>query len=95
MIVAVEAASHGGGGHSVGIDFFADDFVGISETPEGLQKQNREGTIEHTRKRRVAANVRKVRSRCMERQTRWTRRCVGGDEENRRMWHGEVWYARW
>ena len=35
---------------------FADDFVGISETPEGLQKQT-EKALEYTRKWRVKANV--------------------------------------
>ena len=37
---------------------FADDFVGISETPEGLQKQT-EKALEYTRKWRVTANVKK------------------------------------
>ena len=37
---------------------FADDFVGISETPEGLQEQ-REKALEYTRKKRVTANVKK------------------------------------
>ena len=37
---------------------FADDFVGISETPEGLQKQI-EKALEYTRKWRVTANVEK------------------------------------
>ena len=37
---------------------FADDFVGISETPEGLQKQI-EKALEYTRKWRVTANVKK------------------------------------
>ena len=37
---------------------FADDFVGISETPEGLQRQI-EKTLEYTRKWRLAANVKK------------------------------------
>ena len=41
MIIAVEAAKQG---VTMGEDtmsglMFADDFVGISETPEGLQKQ--------------------------------------------------------
>ena len=35
-----------------------DDFVGISETPEGLQRQI-EKTLEYTRKWRLAANVKK------------------------------------
>ena len=37
---------------------FADDFVGISETPEGLQKQI-EKALEYTRKWRVTANVKR------------------------------------
>ena len=37
---------------------FADDFVGISDTPEGLQKQI-EKALEYTRKWRVTANVSK------------------------------------
>ena len=37
---------------------FADDFVGISETPEGLQK-HMEKALECTRKWRVTANVKK------------------------------------
>ena len=36
----------------------ADDFVGIPETPQGLQKQI-EGVPKHTRKSRVAANIKK------------------------------------
>ena len=51
MIVAVEAARQG---VTVGKDTVsglksADDFVGISETPEGLQKQI-EKALEYTRK---------------------------------------------
>ena len=40
VMIAVEAAKHGvtGGGDTVSGLMFADDFVGISETPEGLQK---------------------------------------------------------
>ena len=37
---------------------FADDFVGISETPEGLQKQI-EKALENARKWRVTANIKK------------------------------------
>ena len=37
---------------------FADDFVGISETPEGLQKQT-EKALDNTKKWRVTANVKK------------------------------------
>ena len=37
---------------------FADDFVGVSESPEGLQKQI-EKALEYTRKWRVRANVKK------------------------------------
>ena len=62
MIVAVEAAKQG---VTVGEDttvvsglMFADDFVGIAETPEGSQKQI-EKALEHTRKLRVTANVKK------------------------------------
>ena len=38
---------------------FADDFVGISETPEGLQKTQKENVLEYTRKWRVTAKVKK------------------------------------
>ena len=60
MIVAVEAAKQR---VTVGEDrvpglMFADDFVGVSETPEGLQKQI-EKALEYTRKWRVTANVKK------------------------------------
>ena len=60
LIVAVEGARQG---VTVGEDtvsglMFADDFVGISETPEGLQKQIEEA-LEYTRKWRVTANVKK------------------------------------
>ena len=59
MIVAVEAAKQG---VTVGEDavsglMFADDFVGISETPQGLQQI--EKTVEYIRKWRVTANVKK------------------------------------
>ena len=49
MIVAVEALMEGVtvGGDAVSGLMFANDFVGISETPEGLQKQIREGTRVH------------------------------------------------
>ena len=58
--MAVEAAKKG---VTMGEDtmsglMFADDFVGISETPEGLQGQI-EKAIEYTRKWRVTANVKK------------------------------------
>ena len=62
MTVAVEAAKQG---ITVGEDtvsglMFADDFVGISETPEGLHKQiERAFLIEYKRKWRVTANVKK------------------------------------
>ena len=57
LIVAVEAARQG---VTVGEDavsglMFTDDFVAISETPEGLQKQT-EKALEYTRKWRVTAN---------------------------------------
>ena len=59
MIVAVEAAKQGVTvGETVSGLVFADDFVGISETPEGLQKQI-EKALEYTRKWRVTANVKK------------------------------------
>ena len=56
--IAVEAAKQG---VTVGEDtvsglMYANDFVGISETPERLQKQI-EKTLEYTRKWRVTANV--------------------------------------
>ena len=46
LIVAVEAAKQGVtmGGDTVSGLMFADDFVRISETPEGLQKTDRKGT---------------------------------------------------
>ena len=52
MIVAVEAAKQG---VTIGEDMvsglmFAHDFVGISETPEGLQKQIEEALEEYNRK---------------------------------------------
>ena len=58
LIIAIEAAKQG---VKVGADMvsglmFADDFVGISDTPEGLQKQI-EKALEYTRKCRVTANV--------------------------------------
>ena len=56
--VAVEAANQGvtmGEDRISGL-MFADDFVGLSETPEGLRKQI-EKTPEYTRKWRVKANV--------------------------------------
>ena len=60
LIVAVEAAKQG---VTVGEDtmsglMFADDFVGILDTPEGLQKQI-ETALEYTRKWRVTVNVKK------------------------------------
>ena len=60
LIVAVDAAKQG---VTVGEDTvsglrFADDFVGISETPERLQKQI-EKALEYTRKWRGTANVQK------------------------------------
>ena len=60
MIVAVEAAKQGvtvREGTVSGL-MLADDFVGTSETPEGLQKQI-EQALEYTRKWRVTANVKK------------------------------------
>ena len=60
LIVAVEAARQG---VTVGEDtvsglMFADYFVGISETPEGLQKHIHKA-LEYTRKWRMTANVKK------------------------------------
>ena len=43
-----KARSHDGGRYGVGVDV-ADDIVGISETPERLQKQIRESTRLHLR----------------------------------------------
>ena len=48
------------GGDTVSRLLFADGFVGISETAEGLQKQTETALlIEHTRKWRVSAIVKK------------------------------------
>ena len=60
MKVAGEAANQGvtTGEDTVSGLMFADDFVGISETPEGLQRQI-EKALEYTRKWRVTANVKK------------------------------------
>ena len=60
MTVAVEAAKQG---VTVGEDtvsglMFADDLVGITERPEGLQKQV-EKALEYTRKWTVTTNVKK------------------------------------
>ena len=60
MIVAVEAAKQG---VTVGEDtasglMFEGDFVGMSKTPVGLHKQI-EKALEHTKKWRVKANVKK------------------------------------
>ena len=67
MIVAVEAANQEvtmGKGTVSGL-MLADDFVGISETPEGLQKQIQKA-LEYTRKWGVTANVKKCAvSSCM------------------------------
>ena len=67
MIVAVEAARQGVtvGEETVSGLMFADDIVGISETPEELQKQI-EKTLEYTRKWRVTANVKKCEVVCNE-----------------------------
>ena len=60
MIVAVEAANQEVtmGEDTVSGLMFAGDFVGISETPEGLQKQV-DKALEYTRKWRVTTNVKK------------------------------------
>ena len=62
MIVAVEAAKQG-----VVVEedtmsgfMFKDGFVGISETPEGIQKQIEKALEYTTRKWRVPANVENV-----------------------------------
>ena len=66
MIVAVEAAKQGVTVRKYTVSglMCVDDFVGISETPEGLQKQT-EKVLEYTRKWRVTANVQKVPGTCM------------------------------
>ena len=58
MIVAVKSPKQGVtmGEYTVSGLIFAKDFVGISETPEGLQKHI-EKALEYTRKWRVTANV--------------------------------------
>ena len=60
LIVAAEAAEQevAVGNLTVSGLKFADDFVGISETPEGLQKQ-REKVVEYTTQRSVTADVKK------------------------------------
>ena len=60
LIIAIESAQQG---VKVGDDMvsglmFADDFMGISGTAEGLQEQIEKG-LEYTRKWRVTANVNK------------------------------------
>ena len=61
VMIAVEAAKHGvtGGGDTVSGLMFADDFVGISETPEALQKQIEKALEESDSERK------KVCSSCM------------------------------
>ena len=39
---------------------FADEFVGISKTAEGLEKQGRQLSIEYTRKWRVTVDVKRA-----------------------------------
>ena len=58
IIREVEAAKQGVtvGEDTVSELMFADDFVGLAETPEGLQKKV-EKALEYTRKWRVTANV--------------------------------------
>ena len=60
MIVAVEAAKQGVTVEEDTVSglMFADDFMGVSETPPRLQKQE-EKALEYTRKWRVTANVKK------------------------------------
>ena len=62
MIVAVEAAKQGVamGEDTVSGLMFADDFVGTSETPEGLQQEILiEKALEYTRKWRMTGKVKK------------------------------------
>ena len=61
MVVAAEGANHGVtmGEDAVSGLMFADDFVGISGTPEGLQKQ-REGTRVHQEMESDSERVRVV-----------------------------------
>ncbi|CAB1099601.1 unnamed protein product [Ectocarpus sp. CCAP 1310/34] len=58
LIRAVEAVRQGVqvGGKSVSGLMFADDFVGVSETPEGLQEEI-DAVVGYTRKWRLSANV--------------------------------------
>ena len=60
IIIPVEAAKQGVmmGEDTVSGLMFADDTVGMSETPEGLQKQI-EKTLGYTRKWRMTANAKK------------------------------------
>ena len=60
MIVEIEAANQGvtRGEDTVSMLMFADDLVGISKAPEGLQKQIGKA-LDYTRKGRVTANVEK------------------------------------
>ena len=61
MIIAVQAAKQGGmvGEDMVSGLMFADDVVGISETPEGLQKQI-EKALEYRRKWKMIPTVKNV-----------------------------------
>ena len=63
MIEVVEEAKQGVtvGEDTVSALTFADNFVGISETPEGLQKRIGKA-LKFTRKLRVTANAKNVRS---------------------------------
>ena len=60
MITAVEAAKQGvtAGGDTVSGLLFADDFVGTSQAPKGLQQLTGKA-LEYTTKWRVTANVKK------------------------------------
>ena len=60
MLKVVEAVGEGVevGDHSVSGLLFADDFVGMADTPEGLQKQI-DAALKFTRKWRLSANVKK------------------------------------
>ena len=64
MIGAVEAAKEGVTVEEETVSglIFADDFVGISETPKGWQKRIEKALEEYTRKwKRVTANAKKSR----------------------------------
>ena len=88
LAVAVEAPKQGA---TVGEDrlsglMFADYFVGISDTPEGLQKQL-EGALEYTRKWRVTANAKECADgACKEDQVNPVISVGSGERMNCRSW---------